>query len=289
MIWSYFTGMNLTYISDKQLLKDIKIKVGEERKLSLEVLHHLCEIEKRRLFADIGYSSLFEYTTKELGYSDPAAMRRINSSRLLFELPSLEKKIISGEISLSNMAQAARVLKRQEIPTETKQSVLSQLENKTTRECEKILSLFENKSSPKEQIRSITPELSKMTVTLTDKTIQNLEKLKAHLSHKGFNTDELLNFVFNLALEKLIIDKYHLNTTGKKTESSTRYIPTEIRKRVYLRDKGRCRNCKSVYKVEFDHILPFAMGGKSNEENLRLLCFSCNQRARIKNGNSYRT
>lgn len=278
--------MNLKHVADDVLLNDIKILVKDERALSIKVLHHLKEIEIRRLFADLGYSSLFEYATNDLGYSHPAAMRRINSARLLQEIPSLENKIISGKLSLSNIAQAAKLFKRQEITIDAKKSIMSQLENKSTRECEKMLSMFESNSIPEDKIKTITPELSSLTVTLTDKTLQNLEKLKSQLAHKNFNNDELLNFIFNLALEKILIDKYHLNTSGRKTESTTRYIPTEVRKRVYLRDKGRCQNCKSVYKVEFDHILPYAMGGKSSEENLRLLCSSCNQRERIKNGNS---
>lgn len=278
--------MNLKHITDKTLLLDIKRFVKEERQLSIQVLHHLREIERRRLFADLGFSSLFEYTTKELGYSDSAAMRRINSARLLNEMPSLEKKIVSGDISLTSLAQAAQSFKRNNFDNDVKRSIIAQLENKSTRDCDKILSIFDNPTEQKEEIKAITPELSSLTVTITDKTLQNLEKLKSQLAHKNFSNDELLNFIFNLALEKILIDKYHLNTSGRKTESTTRYIPTEVRKRVYLRDKGRCQNCKSVYKVEFDHILPFAMGGKSSEDNLRLLCFSCNQRARIKNGNS---
>jgi hypothetical protein len=280
--------MNLKHLNDKTLLRDAKKLVHEERECTVTILYHLKEIERRRLFADLGFGSLFEYVTKELGYTESAAARRINSARLLNEIPAIDKKISNGEISLTNLSKAAKLFKRNSLDQTTKKSIISQIENKSTRECEKMLSIFEEKEIPTEKVKILTPEVSSLTVTLTEKTLKNLEKLKGHLAHKRLNNDELFNYIFNLALEKLLIDKYHLNTSGRNQESTTRYIPTEIRKRVYLRDKGRCQNCKSVYKVEFDHILPFSMGGKSSEENLRLLCFSCNQRARIKNGNSYR-
>src|SRR5690348_12586469 len=75
----------------------------EERKLTLEILHHLQEISRRRLYAYRGFGSLFEYVTKELGYSDAAAMR------LLTEIPEMETKIKTGAISLSIAAQAQKL------------------------------------------------------------------------------------------------------------------------------------------------------------------------------------
>ena len=39
------------------------------------VLHHLREVERRFLFAELGYSSLFEYCISELKYSAGSAQR----------------------------------------------------------------------------------------------------------------------------------------------------------------------------------------------------------------------
>jgi len=58
-----------------------------------------------------------------------------------------------------------------------------------------------------------------------------------------------------------------------------RYIPQEIRRKVWVRDGGRCtyqsssgKRCGEKGFLEMDHIEPFALGGLSTEENLRLLC-----------------
>ena len=37
----------------------------------------------------------------------------------------------------------------------------------------------------------------------------------------------------------------------------------------------------------FDHIKPWALGGETSEENLRLLCRNCNQRESIERFGSY--
>src|SRR5690349_17009947 len=68
--------------------------------------HHLCEIERRNLFCDVGYGSLFDYAVHELKYSEGQASRRINAMRLIKEIPQVEKSIANGELNLTNVAQA---------------------------------------------------------------------------------------------------------------------------------------------------------------------------------------
>ena len=55
-------------------------------------------------------------------------------------------------------------------------------------------------------------------------------------------------------------------------------LPQEVRIEVWQRDSGRCVACGSQENLEFDHIIPFAMGGSSTARNLQLLCGDCNRR-----------
>ena len=60
----------------------------------------------------------------------------------------------------------------------------------------------------------------------------------------------------------------------------SRYIPTTVRREVWRRDQGCCsyvdphsgRRCGSRYRLEIDHIVPFALGGGAEPGNLRLRC-----------------
>jgi hypothetical protein len=61
--------------------------------------------------------------------------------------------------------------------------------------------------------------------------------------------------------------------------STTRYIPAEAKRAVWLRDGGRCafvgrngRRCEERGFLEFHHIVPFSAGGTATADNLELRC-----------------
>ena len=67
-----------------------------------------------------------------------------------------------------------------------------------------------------------------------------------------------------------------------KHSENNRYLSSALKHYVWHRDKGQCSNCGSQRNLNYDHIKPLALGGESKAENLRLLCFQCNQREAIK-------
>ena len=70
------------------------------------------------------------------------------------------------------------------------------------------------------------------------------------------------------------------DTPTPKPCAAGRAIPAAVRRQVWQRDGGRCcyldrrtgRRCNSRHLIEIDHILPYALGGGADPENLRLLC-----------------
>ena len=108
------TTTNLKTISNNQLLLQTKNLVQKERQINIQVLQHLQEIEKRKLYLKRGFSSLFEYVVKELGYSESSAYRRIKAMKLCKELPETKTQISTGKLNLCTASKLQTVFEKQE-------------------------------------------------------------------------------------------------------------------------------------------------------------------------------
>ena len=76
--------------------------------------YHLREINSRKLYFEMGFSSLFDYAVRELGYSEGAAYRRIKAMKLCQDLPETENQLQSGNLSLSAASQLQVFFEKQD-------------------------------------------------------------------------------------------------------------------------------------------------------------------------------
>ena len=213
--------MNLTELKDQELLSMTKQLVQKERQVLTQVLQHLKEVERRKLFSDLGCSSLFEYAVKELKYSEGQAGRRIQAMRLIKEVPEVEKKIKSGKLSLTNISQAQsyfREAKKKEpkriIKSKEKLEVLGKLENKSSREGQKVLLQMQpQKQLPKERERILTESHSEIRFIINEEIKTQLEELRSLLGPKGaaMSFSELVKFMLEVSIENIKVRKF-----GKK-------------------------------------------------------------------------
>ena len=64
----------------------------------------------------------------------------------------------------------------------------------------------------------------------------------------------------------------------EEPEKRSRGISQEVKNRVWRRDQGKCTQCGSNEKIEFDHIIPHSEGGSNTYRNIQILCQECNRK-----------
>ena len=100
-------------LSDRELLRETSNLVRHERHLQGAIIDHLAEINARGLYLERGFSSLFDYAVRELGYSDAAAARRIGAMRLCADQPDAREGLRDGSLTLSAAAELQWAFDRQ--------------------------------------------------------------------------------------------------------------------------------------------------------------------------------
>jgi len=117
---------------------------------------------------------------------------------------------------------------------------------------------------------------------VTDAVI--LEKLKKiGYERKHWLLDKLLineiEYMFDV-LEILIEPEFiplgELES-DKDDEKTNRYISPKVKIAVWRRDSGKCVECGTKEKLEYDHIIPLSKGGSNTARNIQLLCEKCNR------------
>src|SRR5262249_52940966 len=94
-------SMQLTNLTDVQLLDSLMTVCGQGRLVLARLLAHLGEVEERRLHLEAACPSMFEFCVRKLGMSDGEACRRLTAARLARRFPDLLLRIERGQITLS--------------------------------------------------------------------------------------------------------------------------------------------------------------------------------------------
>jgi hypothetical protein len=134
----------------------------------------------------------------------------------------------------------------------------------------------------------IEPPQHRFHFTADAELFELVEKLRRLLHHK--HPDGRLESIFKEAAQALLdrVDPERSKPTRKPRRRlrRSRTVPEAIKRQVWMRDGGRCayisddgRRCESRDFLEYDHIVPWALGGESDTvDNIRLLCRPHNQR-----------
>lgn len=259
-------------LTDEQLLAEVRTQVRGEHVATAVLVASLAELELRKLHLAQGYSSLFDYCTRELRLSAKSAYLRIAAARCALRFPMVLDCLAEGSVTLTNLT-----LLRPHLTVDNHRQLLEAAAWKTKREVE-------------QQVAAFCPEaedLVPLFMRVRRETLDKLQRAQGLLRHLVPNGDPAA--VFDLLLTRLLADherklsKVTRPRRARKAGLASRHVPAAVRRLVTARDGGRCAfvgtkgRCQETGSMEFHHVVPFAAGGQSTVDNIQLRCHAHNQ------------
>ncbi len=311
-------------LSDSELLEQTEKAVLVERENTNLVLDHLREIQSRRLYARLGFSSMFEYCTQHLKYCNSGAQLRIDAMRLSLELPEIKESLEMGDLSLSVIGSFQKFVRHEnykrdkKYSREEKQELLKQVESKSRAEAEKVFAEISPEAFPKEKVKILNGTQSELRLVTDEELMELIAEIKAKLQLKG-NTNPSYAEIIKSGLRKALKKEKGFDGSGATSSAEVKvgaknaasktfsrpsftsaeevkasykpprtprdYISVFAKKTAFHRAGEQCtcfseitgKCCTEKHFLQVEHIVPIAMGGGSEQENLTVLC-ACHNR-----------
>lgn len=144
---------------------------------------------------------------------------------------------------------------------------------------------------------NVTPlalEQYRVQFTASASTCDKLRLAQDLLRHQIPDGDisEVIDRALRVLLDTLVRQKFAATSRPRERtidgnggqNSTSRHIPAEVRRTVWLRDGGRCafvarigRRCSERGFLEFHHVVPYAPGGAATPDNIQLRCRAHNR------------
>jgi hypothetical protein len=337
---------SLKNLTDNELIGRLQKLVKQEHDLTLEILPHIAEVDRRELYLLYGYGSLSEYCVSFLGYGESSAWRRVAAARVIKNYPEVYDLLRGRKLTFSAVILLSKVIK-----SENKDELLRRIKNKSQRRIRQIIADYRGPvvipdqarptivarkvvlDHPQLQLASDRQSLSSGSGGLTlakvgeiplrseggndpvsetkeqvvlermydvrfagdEEFMQLMDWLDVHLAGRfprGASYLEKLKYALNYIKEREDLTKKAVrrNSDNSRRASTidtpqSRHIPASEKEKVWIKSEGKCeytapdgKRCNSTHNLQYDHYpTPFAMGGPSTADNLRLLCAKHNQ------------
>lgn len=124
-------------MDDAEFHHQFEANASVEHASTMKMLHFINDLERRKSYLDLGYSSVFDYCVRKIGYSRSAAGRRIQAARCARRYPEVFGMLRAHELSFGIAALLEPIL-----TDDNKDSILARVRGASHREVERVVSEY---------------------------------------------------------------------------------------------------------------------------------------------------
>lgn len=263
---------NCSNLSDIELYKLCK-KYGKNALLwRQKFIGLLPEVNRRKLYIDKGFSSVFEFAKKLAGISEEQVRTVLNLDKKFKDKEVLHGLLIKGEVSINKLARVASIatVENQEyLASQTKVLPSRALETLVRDERLQIKSLHVQRFL-QENLPSVknSPEQSCDSLGLSSEVRQRLIELQ----NKGVDVNTLLTEFLDKREEAIEKEKNEI-AEEMASKNISRYIPTKVKRLIHKEHGKKCAVPACDKPAEhFHHTLPFALSQNHDPRYIVPLC-----------------
>jgi hypothetical protein len=141
----------IAQLSDAELLHRLPLLVRAEKESTADVVEHLVEVERRRLYLEQACSSLNKYCEERLNYDEDGAFKRARASKVALQFPRALEELRSGTMHLTSL-----VLLAPHLTEENAEALFTEASGMSRREIELMLARRFSRPDVRPKIQPLT-------------------------------------------------------------------------------------------------------------------------------------
>jgi|GEM_PF-1186752 len=209
-VYTFRVKSALKSFSNSQLHEETLKAAAREKSATLTLLEHLAEVDRRRLYSELSYQSLWEYTHKALHYSESQASERVSAMRLMVKVPELKSELQAGSLNLTAVSKLAYHVKREKLEVKDTVELLAAIKDQPIKQVERILAKESTQPARPDFVRIVTPKTTRISIEVDLEFMELLNRAKELKGDLSLSPQE----VFKLSLQEYV-KKREIKTTQK--------------------------------------------------------------------------
>ncbi len=187
-------GFNpLSRLGDDELVRTIRSLLVRDRKHTAELIAHLAEAVRRKLYLAAGYPAMYFYCVHELGMSEAVAYKRSRAARVVLRFPAVLTAIADGRLHLDAVRLLSKHFRRHNV-----ESLIDAATHRTSREVQLLIAERFPRLDVPTTVRPMLPVVCAMTPRVEAEgdsaDVSESSELDAHpVPNMSLNTPTLTN------------------------------------------------------------------------------------------------